>query len=756
LLSPSARLGPYEILGALGSGGMGVVYRARDSRLEREVAVKVLPDPYAQDPNWRARFEREAKAVAALSHPNILAIHDLDTHEGVLYAVMELLEGETLRVRLSREGLPWRDAVAIGAAIADGLGAAHAKSIIHRDLKPENVFLTTDGRVKILDFGLARVTPVADSPDATAPYLQTDPGTVLGTVGYMSPEQVRGKVADPRSDIFSLGCVIYEMASGLRAFLRETAAETMTAILHDEPSALPHGLLPAELERLIGQCLAKEPQDRPQSASDFAVHLRSITSAPTFESGNTTDAGPRDRPATINAIAVLPFENVAGDAGLDYLTDALADHIILSLSRIPGRDLKVRPFTSVLRYKGKPTDTHTVGRQLSVQAVVTGTLQKQGDDLCVSIALVDAREDDQLWGKRYQGKLHGILDLEDLMAGDIAESLRLDLTGEEHRQLTRRYTDDPEAYLAYREAMGHWNKFTEDGLKAAIVCCKRALAHDPEYALAYAGLAQCYVLLGNLYLGPRETFAEARRCALRALGIDNNVQAGHTFLGAVYLFHDWNWALAERELAQGESADPAALTLYGFCLAALGRLREALEALKRGQELDPLRAAHRNELAMAYNWMGQFDLALNEAQKAFDLDPTFPLAYAELGVACVQLGRAADAIARLERVLELGEKHPSVQGTLGYAYAAAGKGPEARKMVTDMCAMAPGRFGFALPIARILAALGELDQAFVWLQKACDERTPFVIWLKVDPTFTALRSDARFARLLQSMGLPPR
>jgi tetratricopeptide (TPR) repeat protein len=375
----------------------------------------------------------------------------------------------------------------------------------------------------------------------------------------------------------------------------------------------------------------------------------------------------------------------------------------------------------------------------------------------VSVSLVDAREDDHLWGKRYQGMLGEILDLQDRMARDIAANLRLRLTNEEVLRLTRRYTDDPEAYLAYREAIGHWNKFTEEGLKTAVICCKRALQHDAEYALAYVGLAQCYVLLGNLYLGPRETFAEARRCAVRALEIDDKLQGGHTFLGAVYLFHDWNWAEAESELKRGTGADahPSALTLYGFCLAAMGRLPEALDTLRHGQELDPLRAAHRNELAMAYNWLRQYDRALAEAQKAFDLDPTFPLAYAELGIAYVHQGRTDEAIARLEKAVDLGQKHPSVRGTLGYAYAAAGKRTRALKAVEELAAAAPGRFGFALPIARLLAALGEADQAFAWLRKACDERTPFVIWLKVDSTFDGLRSDPRFTEVLCDMGLPP-
>jgi eukaryotic-like serine/threonine-protein kinase len=761
VLAPSTRLGPYEILAPLGSGGMGVVYRARDIRLDREVAVKVLPDAFAQEPNRRARFEREAKAVAALSHPNILAIHDVGSHEGVMYAVMELLEGETLRGRLTRGPIPWREAVDVGAAIADGLAAGHAKSIVHRDLKPENLFLTADGRLKILDFGLARMTAPPGSQAATGPYIpaQTDAGTVMGTVGYMSPEQVRGQPADASSDIFSLGCVLFEMLTGERAFQRETAAETMTSILHDEPAdpTKSGNPVPAELELLIRQSLAKELKHRSQSARDLARALRAVASNSELESRVQLSRERSGAPGPVQAMAVLPFENLAGDPRIEYLSDGLADHLIISLSQVRRRDFKVRPFTSVLRYKRQPADVPTIGRELKVQVVAAGTLHQQGEDIWVSVSLVDAREDDHLWGKRYQGTLGGILDLQDQLARDVAANLRLRLTNEEDRHLTQRYTDDPEAYLAYREAMGHWNKFTEEGLKAAIVCCKRALHHDPNYALAYVGLAQCYVLLGNLFLGPRETFAEARRCAERALEIDDNLQGAHTFLGAVYLFHDWNWAAAERELKRGigVDADPASLTLYGFCQAALGQLTEALDTLRRGQELDPLRAAHRNELAMAYNWLGQYDQAIAEAQKAFDLDPAFPLAYAELGIAFVQQGRTDEAIARLNRALELGQNHPSVRGTLGYALAMAGKRPEALKVVELLAAVALGRFGFALPIARILAALGEDGQAFEWLSKACDERTPFVIWLKIDPTFHRLRQDPRFSRMLRDMGLPP-
>ncbi len=671
----------------------------------------------------------------------------------------ELLEGETLRSRLAAGPLPWQEAIEVAIGVAEGLGAAHAKGIVHRDLKPENLFLTADGRVKVLDFGLARVDAPPGADSDTSPFVaaRTDAGSVMGTVGYMSPEQVRGRTADARSDIFSFGCVLYEMVSGRRAFQRETAAETLTAILHDDPPAISgsNAALPADLERLIRNCLAKGLEERPRSARDLCLALRAANDS---DVQRTERRAPRDVEGSgpIEAVAVLPFENVGGDAAVEYLSDALADHLIISLTEVRRRGFKVRPFTSVLRYKRQPADVPTIGRDLRVQVVVTGTLHQQGDEIRVSVSLVDAREDDQLWGKRYQSRLGKILDLQDLVARDVAANLRLRLTTEEDRRLTRRDTENPETYLHYREAIHHWNRFTEEGLKTAIENCRRALARDPDYAMAYVGLAQCYVLLGNLYLGPRETFAEARRCAERALQIDDGLREAHTFLGAVHLFHDWNWPAAEHELKRGVGGDPhtSALTLYGFCLAALGRLPEALESLRRGQEIDPLRAAHRNELAMAFHWQRQHERALDEARKALDLDPTFPLAYAELGTALVHLGQAEEAIAQLGRAFDLGQRHPVVLGTLGYAFASAGKRTEALNLVEQLAAAAPGRFGFALPIARILAALGEADRAFAWLTRACDERAPFVIWLRVDPTFDALKTDPRFAQVLRDMNLP--
>ncbi len=799
MLAVASRLGPYEIVAPLGAGGMGEVYRAHDTRLGREVAVKVLPELFANDPNRLARFEREARAVAALSHPNILAIHDYGTHETITYAVMELLEGETLRGRLAKGPMPWREAVEIGAAIADGLAAAHAKGIVHRDLKPENLFLTGDGRVKILDFGLARMSPLPNIQSETGPYVpeETDAGMVMGTVGYMSPEQVRGQPADARGDLFSFGCVLYEMATGRRAFQRETAAETMTAILHDEPpdqtnSGQP---VPAELERLIRRCLAKNPNQRLQSARDLALGLRATASVPAL--GRVEVRRPRSRllvgiitvvllggvegtsaylftrgarpsnlgtPAAettaVDAIAVLPLMYTGDDPKTEMLSEKLAEHISDSLRQAGSHDLKIRPPSSVSRYARQRPYNVTIGRELNVPLIVTGTVRQLGDDLTITLEVVDAREDNLLWqSKPYSIKRGETLDLnlQDQIVLDVAANMGLRLSDEEQLRLTWRGTADPEARRLYRDAMFHFNKFSPEGLATAIQLFKQAVARDPKYALAYAGLARCYVLQGTLHVGPRLTFPEARKCVDDALKLDPNLADAHAALGAIYLFEDWKWREAEQELALALRLDPNVLltrNLYGFCLAAQGRLPEALALIRRGQELDPRDAARQNEVAMCYNWMRQPDLAIAAAREAIQLDPNFVLAYCELGTASLQEeGMHAEAIQALSAAVERSKGHPRARSVLGCVYVAAGQPAKAREELKML--LSNRVFGSAFAIARIHAALGERDEAFKWLQEALDERDSAVIWLNVDPTLENLRSDPRFTELLAEMHLSP-
>jgi serine/threonine protein kinase len=654
VLEALSRLGPYEIVARLGAGGMGEVYRARDTRLGREVAVKILLEPYINDPVLLARFEREARAVAALSHPNILSIHDYGTDGAITYAVTELLEGATLRVRLAKGPLPWREAVEVGAAIADGLAAAHAQGIVHRDLKPENLFVTSDGRVKILDFGLARVQPPPNTQDETDPYVpaQTNPGTVMGTVGYMSPEQVRGQAAEAASDLFSVGCVLYEMLAARRAFQRETAAETMTAILHDEPPSWwdSGDQVPPELDRLVRQCLAKSPSKRLHSARDLALALRATAANPSPQSPATH--------RSVEAVAVLPFENVSRDAKTEYLSDGVADQIINSLSQVRRAGLKVRPFSSVARYKGQQPDVPSIARALKVQVVVTGTLQQQGDDLSIRVALVDVQEDSHLWGQWYQGKLSGILDLQDQIARDVATNLRLRLTGEEDQRLTKRYTQDTEAYLLFREATYHFNKFTEAGLETSIDYCRRALKKDPNYALAYMGLGRCYQVLGAIHRGWRETHADARNYHHRSLRIDGTLAEPHVGLAVLHLMHDWDWSAAERELKQAVALDPDVGVIWEidcFRFAALGRLPDALTRIQRGLELDPLSVRTIGVFAIPTCHSHTLSLASRMSQKECTKQPRPRCTRRSRAVTCTRASRECSATPTRQR--GIGRRH---------------------------------------------------------------------------------------------------
>jgi serine/threonine protein kinase/tetratricopeptide (TPR) repeat protein len=799
MLVASSRLGPYEIVAPLGAGGMGEVYRARDTRLGREVAVKVLPEAVASEPDRQARFEREARAVAALSHPNILAIHDYGTQGAVTYAVMELLEGETLRSRLAQGPLPWREAVEVGAAIADGLAAAHAKGIVHRDLKPENLFLTADGRVKILDFGLARVTPLPNAQSETGPYVpaQTDPGTVMGTVGYMSPEQVRGQPADARCDLFSFGCVLYEMVTGRRAFQRETAAETMTAILHDEPSdpAKSGQPVPAELNRLIRQCLAKSPNQRLQSSRDLALALRKqatdsslhrlagtrprfrlmagmgaallliglvATSVYFLTRGDkpSVPGTPAAETKPVDAIAVLPFVYTGSDPTTQMLSETLAEHISDCLRQVGRHDLKVRPLSSVSRYaRQRPNSSVTIGQELNVPLIVTGTVRQLGDDLKITVEVVDAREDIPIWKCKSpysarRGETLG-LDLQDQIVLDVAANLGLRFSDEELRRLTRWRTDNKDAYNLYREAMYHFYKFTPEGSTAGIDAGTRAIEKDRNFAPAHAAVARCYILRGTLFEGPKKTFPEAQRHLDEALKLDPNLPEAHSALGVIYLFRDWNWVEAERELRLALHNDSNVIltrNVVGFCLAAQGRLDEALASIQRGTDLDPLAAGRWNELAMCYIAMDRYEQAIAAAKKATELDPNFFLAYSEWGTALIETNQHEEAIQKLKTAVERGKGHPRMRGLLGCAYAKAGKEAEARSELATL--LSDGRFGAPLAIARIYATLGEKDKAFKWLHEACDERDSKVIWLKTDPALASLRSDPQFAEVLKEMGLP--
>jgi eukaryotic-like serine/threonine-protein kinase len=752
----------YEILRELGRGGMGVVYAARQTKLNRVVAVKVLPPSFANDPERRARFEREAKALAALTHPNILAIHDYGVEDGVPYAIMELLEGETLRQRLLSGALHWREAFALAAAVADGLAAAHAAGVVHRDLKPENLFLTADGRVKILDFGLARVEAPMFLQQETADYApaQTKVGALMGTVGYMAPEQACGQPVDARSDLFSLGCVLYEIVAGRRAFGRATPADSLAAILSDAPPDMgkPGPRPPGEAERLILRCLEKKPENRFQSARDLAFALRAVRDA-----ADETAASPPPRrcpprqPKALDSLAVLPLVNAGADADMDYLSDGITESLIHQLSQLLG--LRVMARSTVFRYKGRDVDAREAGRALKVRAVLTGWLHQRGGRLVLWTELIDVRDGARLWGEHYDRDLAELMAVEESIAREIAEALRLRLTGEQALRLGRRRTDHPDAYQLYLKGLFFLNKRTEEGLRTGARYFEEAIAIDPAYALAHAGRADCYHNLGGWgHLPPREAYPKAKAAATRALEIDATLAEAHTALAMAVKEYDWDWAAAQRGYRRAIALNPnyaVAHQWYGEYLAALGRHTEAIGEFQRAQELDPLSLIINATLGRhGFYFARRYDLAIEQCRKTLELDPNFWVAHYFLAWVYTAKGRLAEAVAAFEIARRLEPNLETLAG-LGFAHGASCRRDKAEQALGELRATATTRYVSPINFALIHIGLAEKDAAFQWLEKAYQDRAQWLSEIKVDPAFDLLRPDPRFADLLARINFPP-
>jgi serine/threonine protein kinase/tetratricopeptide (TPR) repeat protein len=753
-LAPGTRLGPYEILSPLGAGGMGEVYRARDTRLGREVAVKVLPEHLSRDADLVRRFEQEARAVAALSHPNILTLHDFGREADRLYAVTELLEGETLRTRLAHTAPAWPRAVEIAVAVADGLSAAHSRGIIHRDIKPENIFLTSDGRVKVLDFGLARWKPAASRQDETsAPTAAggTAPGYVMGTVGYMSPEQVRGDAADVPSDIFALGCVLYECVSGRKPFAGKTSAETMAAILRDPVPelSLAEPAFPRELSRIVAHCLEKEPGERFQSARDLAFALRAVqegVAAPRTSSGRSRRA--------IDSIAVLPLVNASGDADTEYLSDGITEAIIMRLSRLSG--LRVMARSSVFRYKGPNVDPLEAGRALGVGAVVTGRVLQRGDNLVIKVELVDLADESQLWGEQYSRKMADALAIENEIAAQISENLRLKLTGEEKQNLARPATESTEAFRLHLQGRFYWNKRTEDGIRKGIDFFRRAIEADPEYSVAYAGLADSYAVLGfYTIVAPAEAFPKAKAAAERALELDSKLAEARAPLAYAKHYYEWQFEEAEREYALAIAERPnyaGAHSYYANLLTSRGRFEEALEQFRLAHQLDPLSLIIQTATGWTYYYARRFEDATRVQRGTLEMDSTFAVAHRILGMALEKLGRFDEAIEEARRAADLSGGGTLYTTDLAHVLAAAGRHEDARKVVAQLEADSVNRYVGPYGLAATYLALGDRDRALSGLEEALRQRSHWLTFLDLDPDFDSLRDEPRFIEIAGRVG----
>jgi serine/threonine protein kinase/TolB-like protein/Flp pilus assembly protein TadD len=863
IIAPGTTIGRYIVISFLGKGGMGEVYKALDSKLKRPVALKILPAPLVSDEERVMRFEREARAASALNHPHILTIYEIGEallaggaqpglEEGaemsteaatIHYIAMEYIQGETLRVKFRQKEVDLKKRLDYLKQVADGLAKAHAAGIVHRDLKPDNIMVTQDGYAKILDFGLAKLVE-QEAPESGADESPSEaatarmepnsrPGMIIGTLGYMSPEQAQGLPVDQRSDVFSFGCILYEATASHKPFNDASTIKLLHSLVYEEPPPITNfsPQAPADLQRIIRRCLVKDPEQRYQSIKDVAIELgelqqelgsglasKNISQGPplgdAFTDGRgqpTTSTSPglnsqtagggdatnlslkvpllgaarrhmllplaglavlavtlaafayfyfaRGEPV-IDSIAVLPFTNVGADPDAEYLSDGLTESIINNLSQLKG--LAVIARSSVFKYRGKEVDPKKVGEELAVRAVMIGRIVQRADLLTISVELVDAQNNHQIWGEQYNCRLSEILSAQAEISREISARLRLRLTGEEEKRLTKRYTENVDAYQSYLKGRYYWNKRTEEDIKRSIQYFQEAIVRDPNYAMAYAGLADCYIVLPVYSRGPFQgSQTSAKEAALRALELDDTLAEAHTSLGAIRIDHEWDFRGGEVALRRAIELNPNYATAhhwYSQFLSEMGRHDEAIAEIRRAQSLDPLSLIINSVLGDAYIKARRYDEAVTQLRKTLEMDKNFSLAHRLLGNAYIAMGRFEEAISEYQQaeVLSGGEPDNASKkaSALRAAFAKGGSNGYWQKQLELLNEQMKVTHVFPYQLASAYAHLGDNEQSIQWLRKALDEHDSYVLYLKIDPEFDGLRADPRVIEIMRRIGLP--
>lgn len=829
-LSSGTKLGRYEIRSQLGAGGMGEVYLVQDTQLERTIALKVLPAAVTSDRRRMHRFVQEAKAAAALNHPNIAHIYEIGQADGISFIAMEYVDGPTLRQHLKQNPASLDEILNIAAQTASALAAAHDAGLVHRDIKPENIMLRRDGLLKVLDFGLVKLTEPETVNDAEAPtraLVQTDAGTVMGTANYMSPEQARGQNVDARTDIWSLGVVVYEMTTGRLPFIGDTSTDVIASIIKTQPIPLTRVApqAPDKLEEIVTKALEKDREDRYQTVKDLLVDVRrlrkrielqnelerssaadkeikagvptknessavptnvqqgetnvvastgSISSAEYVASHIKRHKGAavlisillmfavatliyfsyfsRASQSAIDSLAVLPFTNATADSETEYLSDGITESLINSLSQITN--LRVMSRSSVFRYKGRESDAQSVGKELGVGAVLIGRVAQRGDNLSISVELVNVKDMRHLWGEQYNRKLTDVLATQQEIAGGIADGLRLKLTGDERANLNKQYTHNPEAYQAYLRGRYLLNKYTEEAYKKSLEHFNRSVELDPSFALAFAGIADAYIVASDWYLSSKGSLPKARAAASRALEIDDSLAEAHNSMGWINTSYG--------DLAGGESEFKRAIELkpnyafahesYSIYLTVARRHAEALTEAKRARELDPLSPSANLRVGAALMEMGQYDQARVELQRAIEVDLNYWWPHSLLGEAYVRQARFDEAIAEFQKARQL-DNNPYILGRLGQAYAQSGKRAEALKVLEELKGLSEKRYVSPENLACLYIGLGDRNQALDWLQRAFEDRS-FALFFLYDPMWDGLRAEPRFQEIERQVTLP--